>query len=86
MWKIINITQNGDQRTDGEYPLRVGCAGDFLIFKIGFPILFSYRMDASGNKKDGMLRTSTVTRIVSERDWYEATTLNSIYTFRKLVK
>ena len=84
MWKIISITQDGEQRTDGEYPLRVGCTGDFLMFDVGFPMLFRYATDADGNKKDGMLRTSTVTRIVSERGRHEVTTLNSVYVFEKL--
>ena len=84
MWKIISITQNGEKRTDGQYPLRVGCTGDFLMFDVGFPILFRYATDANGDKKDGMLKTSTVTRIVSERRRHEVTTLNSVYIFEKL--
>ena len=56
-----------EQRTDGRYPLRVGCTGDFLMFDVGFPILFGYTKDANGDKKDGMLKTSTVTRIVRKK-------------------
>lgn len=84
MWKIKSITQDGQPRTDGRYPLRVGCTGDFFMLEVGFPMLFKYKSDADGNKKDGSLRSSTVTRIVSGHRRNEVDTLNSVYTFEKL--
>ncbi len=79
MYKILSITKDGEPRTDGRYPIRIGCIGNIGTIEVGYPMWFSYTKDADGNDKSGVLRTSTITRIVHEARHIEVTTLNSVY-------
>lgn len=81
VFNIVSITQNGEPRTDGRYPLRIGCTGKFALLTKGFSALFEYLTDADGNEKNGTLQTSIVTDIVHEARHIVVTTLNSVYTF-----
>jgi hypothetical protein len=81
VFKIVSITQNGEPRTDGRYPLRVGCTGRFALLTEGLSVLFEYLTDAEGNEKSGTLRTSVATEIVHEARHIVVKTLNSVYTF-----
>lgn len=80
MYKIIKITNiDGTPRTDGRYPLRIGCTGNCEFLKVDYPLLFAYDLDANGNEKRGTLQTSIVTNINHEAKHIEVTTRNSIY-------
>ena len=78
-YKITSITKDGEPRTDGRYPLRIGCIGSIYQLVAGCCFIFAYSKDADGNDKGGYLRTSTVTGIKHEARHIEITTLNSVY-------
>jgi len=81
MYKITKITTlDGSPRTDGRYPLRIGCIGKYDLMEVGYPLVFAYYLDADGNEKQGTLQTSTVVKIAHEARHIEITTRNSIYT------
>ena len=80
MYRISMITDlDGNERTDGRYPLRKGCIVRILHLMQGECMLLSYIKDNEGNDKTGYLRTS----LVKDFTWYEekiaVRTLNSIY-------
>lgn len=78
-YKIYSITKDGEPRTDGRYPIRIGCIGTIFQLVEGFPFVFAYLKDANGNDKGGYLVTSLVTKIKHEARHIEVTTLNSVY-------
>lgn len=72
MKKIIRITDiNGNDRTDGHYPNRIGTVCNVAHLEINHCMLLEY------TSREGVLRTSTVTKIEKNK----ITTLNSIYYF-----
>lgn len=82
--KIKNIkhTSTGEPRTDGRYPLRVGCTFNFLFEPaVDECMLLHYEKDNQGNDKNGVLRTSLVTGIEETPTGATITTMNSIYEF-----
>lgn len=79
-YKITSITADGAPRTDGRYPLRVGCTGELTHLNVGDCMIFEYAEDSEGNEKYGLLRTSTVLDIKHEARHIVVTTLNSVYT------
>ena len=87
MYRIIDITKDGATRTDGRYPLRIGCVVEILVIDIGFPMILKYTVAARGNGKSGYLQTSRIVKIESDPELNNmvVTTLNSIYTLKKFV-
>ena len=67
-------------RTDGRYPLRIGCTVEFLYppYK-GTSLILAYFFDNQGKPKSGYLHTSIVKDIQESPDQYIITTKNSIY-------
>ena len=84
MYKIIGITKNGRTRTDGRYPLRVGCVGSLVCLELDLPMMFKYSRDADGNVKDGVLSTSKVGSFRRDEDVIIVSTMNSTYTLWKV--
>lgn len=83
MFKIVKITdRDGNDRTDGRYPVRVGCTGEIALLETGYSMLFSYAQDAGGNSKSGTLQTSIVVGIEHKEEQIIVTTLNSVYTLQ----
>lgn len=85
-YKITLIAdKDGQPRTDGRYPLRIGriCKKPEPI--LDCPICIEYLQNADGSDYSGrFLRTSTV-QCVSEHDnIIEIKTRNSIYKFEKV--
>jgi hypothetical protein len=84
MYKIISITQNGVARTDGRYPLRIGCTGQIRRLMIGFSMWFQYDKDSNGNPKEGALQTSSVLDLWMADGRVYVTTVNSEYIFEAI--
>lgn len=82
---IKNITYaNGETRTDGRYPLRIGSKVKFAYYLAkGACMLLDYIEDNQGNPKSGQLRTSSVQDFKEIEDEIVVTTRNSIYYFEK---
>ena len=84
MLKIKSITgKDGNERTDGRYPLRKGCIGKMYYLDFGIPILFEYIKDNQGNEKSGYLRSSIVEdyKLLEDENELIVYTMNSIYYF-----
>lgn len=85
-YKIRKITDlNGEERTDGRYPLRKGRVidGEESIIKVGRCAILFYLKDENGEEYTGRyLRTSEVQalNINYETMEIEFETLNSIYS------
>lgn len=85
MLRIKSITgKDGNERTDGRYPLRKGCIGKMYFLELGDVMIFEYIKDNQGNEKSGYLRSS----IVEDYNLYEngitVYTMNSVYYFEKV--
>ena len=82
---IKNITYaNGETRTDGRYPLRIGSKVKFAYYLTkGACMLLDYIEDNQSNPKSGQLRTSSIQDIKETEDEIIVTTRNSIYYFEK---
>lgn len=84
-YKIKNITDlNGEKRTDGRYPLRIGriIDGENSIVKVGLCAVLVYLTDENGEECIGKcLRTSPIQSLYIDYDNMDITfeTLNSIY-------
>ena len=87
MYRIIDISKDGATRTDGRYPLRIGCVVEILVIDIGFPMIFKHTAAARGNGKSGYLQTSRIVKIESDSELNNIVidTLNSVYTLTKFV-
>ena len=86
-YKIIDIKyrKTNETRTDGRYPLRIGSTIVFYIRPCaGVVALLNYITDNEGNKKNGVIRTSTVTDIFEENNQMIIETLNSIYILEEV--
>ena len=78
--KDIRDVKTNKTRTDGRYPKRIGSEVDLLYTPVsGVVTYFIYKKDNKGNRKDGTLRTSTVTNVEYRDGDVIITTLNSIY-------
>lgn len=85
MYRIDNITyKNGEDRTDGRYPLRKGCIGDILYLHIGEKMVFDYDKDNEGNDKSGYMHTSVVEDYEDTGNGFIVFTENSIFYFTRL--
>lgn len=84
MYKIASITQNGVNRTDGRYPLRIGCTGQIRRCIVGFSLWFQYDKDSNGNPKDGTLATSNVQDVWIGDGRVYVNTINSEYIFEEI--
>ena len=82
---IKNITYvNGETRTDGRYPLRIGSKVKLAYYLTnGACMLLDYIEDNQGNPKSGQLRTSSVQDFNETEDGIVVTTRNSIYYLEK---
>lgn len=81
MFKIVKITdKQGNDRTDGRYPLRIGrkCNIDFENLYISLPMSIEYAPDA-GEDYRGILHTSNLIDYGYINNQFVAKTLNSIY-------
>ncbi len=85
MYRITDITKDGETRTDGRYPLRIGSLVEILDMCVGWRLVLGYLKDAEGNEKSGVLSTSRIVKIDStfSLDEITVTTLNSVYTLTK---
>ena len=82
MLRIKSITgKDGNERTDGRYPLRKGCIGKMYYLDFGIPMLFEYIKDNQGNEKSGYLRSSIVENYQLFENGIIVHTMNSIYYF-----
>ena len=85
MYRLKDVTKDGETRTDGRYPLRIGCLVEILDMNVGWRLNLAYLKDADGNEKSGFLSTSQVVKIEStpSLEVITVTTLNSVYTLTK---
>lgn len=82
--KDIQHIKNGETRTDGRYPLRIGCTVSFCEEPtIGWCMWLMYHNDRDGNLKDGYLRTSYVENIFRDQNDLIVETMNSRYIFQE---
>lgn len=84
--KDIRHVSTNETRTDGRYPLRIGCTVRFFNNfrpQIGNVMLLEYIYDNNGGEKDGYLRTSTVYGVEEDNEEIVVETRNSIYIFEK---
>ena len=86
MYKIIGITKGGRTRTDGRYPMRIGCVGSPVQLEIDHPMLFQYYRDSNGNYKEGTLATSSVVAFKQEDNVIVVVTMNSTYTLWEIIE
>lgn len=85
MLRIKSITgKDGNERTDGRYPLRKGCIGKMYFLELGDVMIFEYIKDNQGNEKSGYLRTSIVEDYESFENGITVYTMNSVYYFEKI--
>lgn len=86
-YKITSITHlDGEPRTDGRYPKRIGrIVEEPDIHLLNRPLFINYITDENGNDYRGyVLRTSLVQSARKKGNTITVTTLNSIYTFEKV--
>lgn len=82
--KDIKDIETNETRTDSRYPSRIGSTVEFLFEPtVGGVFVYSYTADNHGNRKYGILRTSTINDIVENDSEFVITTRNSIYYFSK---
>lgn len=85
MYKIEMITgSDGEERTDGRYPLRKGCLVNIYHLKSGEVMILDYIKDNQGNEKQGYLRTSTVDDYEDYGVGITVYTMNSVYYLKRL--
>ena len=83
--KDIQYSQNGQTRTDGRYPTRIGCQVNFAMpIEIGQCMWLGYEKDKNGEPKEGYLRTSAVTGTFDTETDIIVETLNSVYVLTKV--
>lgn len=76
----IKSRETMQTRTDGRYPLRIGCTVEFYDQPYrGCSLALSYILDNQGNPKSGYLVTSVVKDVQESPNQYIITTENSIY-------
>ena len=80
MYKIIKITdKEGNERTDGRYPLRKGCVVEICNLNIRHSMILAYAKDNEGNTKSGYLQTSLVDNYKEHNNRFIVYTMNSVY-------
>ena len=85
MLRIKSITgKDGNERTDGRYPLRKDCIGKMYFLELGNVMIFEYIKDNQGNEKSGYLRSSIVEDYQLFENGIIVYTVNSVYYFEKL--
>lgn len=85
MLRIKSITnKDGTKRTDGRYPLRIGCIGEMWLLERDEAMMFAYEKDNQGNEKTGYLRSSIVEDYELFKNGVTVYTMNSIYYFEKI--
>lgn len=80
--KITDIVHadTGKTRTDGRYSQRIGSTVEFFVApRVGVSMMLLYVEDNQGNKKDGVLQTSTVEHIIDNGAVIAVYTRNSVY-------
>ena len=82
--KDIKSIRTNKTRTDGRYPMRIGCTVEFDTKpREGMPLWLAYVSDKMGNPKSGYLRTNLVCNIIETDTEIIIATLNSIYYFER---
>ena len=85
MLRIKSITgKDGNERTDGRYPLRIGCTGKMYFLELGNVMIFEYTKDNQGNEKSGYLRSSIVEDYQLFENGVTVYTMNSVYYFERI--
>lgn len=84
MYRIRAIFKDGVPRTDGRYPLRIGCTGMIKLLMHGASMLFEYRTDQVGLPKGGTLQTSIVLDFHIHDGAICVNTMNSRYILEPL--
>lgn len=84
-YRIALITdKEGNPRTDGRYPLRIGRICKKPEPVIDYPMEIEYISNADGSDYSGRyLRTSRVQTAYKFWNWIQVETINSIYQFEK---
>ena len=86
LWKILSINNpDGSARTDGRYPVRVGCIVVILVIGVGKQLAWSYVADTDGNEKCGV-RESGRLNTVSYDPVTEILYAESTYSHYRLKK
>ena len=85
-YKIIKITdRDGNDRTDGRYPKRIGRICNKPFAKLGLSMEIEYVAEADGTPYLGkFLHTSNVIQVIEEGINLTVTTRNSVYYFEKI--
>jgi hypothetical protein len=84
LFEIIRITdRNGNDRTDGRYPLRIGRRCKLHLYGCDVPAMIEY-VPRENEEYDGTLRTSTVEDLEAANGIHKITTRNSIYYLKEL--
>jgi hypothetical protein len=85
LYRIEMITgSDGEERTDGRYPLRKGCIVNITHLQSGEVMILEYIKDNKGNPKEGYLRTSLVDDYEDYVSVVTVYTMNSGYYLKKL--
>lgn len=94
-WKMVNAQyaedghghKAGETRTDGRYPIRIGCTYTCLSFPgVGHGVIMPYLKDFMGNERGGYVHTSKLVEIelpergTDDKPWFRFKTKNTIYT------
>lgn len=84
-YRVVSITdREGNPRTDGKYPLRIGRTCTKPDVRIGAPMIIQWVSKQDGTPYFGELMTSMAIAVLERADSLKVTTRNSIYTFKKV--
>lgn len=85
MYRIEMITgSDGNERTDGRYPLRKGCLVNIYNLKAGEVMMLEYIKDKEGNPKEGYLKTSIVDDYENYGVGITVYTMKSVYYLKRI--
>lgn len=82
---ILSV-KTGKTRTDGRYPLRIGCTVTPMPISCGCRMFLDYVADRDGKPKEGVLCTSPVQSTMESDTALIVKTENSIYILRKDIR
>ena len=85
-YKIIKITdRDGNDRTDGRYPERIGRTCEKPFARVGLRMEIEYVTKADGTPYTGkFLYTSNVIQVEENGNKLTVTTMNSVFYFEKI--
>lgn len=84
-YKIARITdKDGNDRTDGRYPKRIGRICNKPFARIGLRMEIEYIAEPDGTQYHKFLYTSNVIQVIEQGGNLTVTTKNSVYYFEKI--